>query len=43
MFLHVLMEYVQLKMTSDNKQCDKDKSIGRRVIQTVRAIGETEG
>ena len=42
-FLHVQMEYIQLKMTSDNAQGDKDNSVARKVIQTIRAIGETEG
>jgi len=30
-------------MTSDNAQGDKDNSVARKVIQTIRAIGETEG
>jgi len=42
MFLHLSMEYIQLKITSENTQGNKDKSVGRRVFQTMSARGETE-
>jgi hypothetical protein len=36
------MEHIQLKITSENTQSDKDKTVGRRVFQTISARGEIE-